>query len=428
MLASVALATLGCSTLAWRVPQAEEVESLHLPAGARVLHVFDGADGDHLGVGVAGIGDVDGDGVGDLALGGMTGAYTVLFGPGYVRVVSGSTGATLYRVEGTDGRTENPGDAFGDTIVALGDLNSDGAGEFAVYAWRYEDCRGYVAVYSGCDGTPLATIYLPTYKHYENDPPEISLGEGPRPPVERVGDCPSLSGPLQALGDVDGDRTPDLCVNRFLVSGAELRVLGRLARAPMARTGDVDGDGVGELIESPPYRSDRAPLVIFRTVAGQEVGKIARPESVPEDMRETAIGDVDGDGFVDLLIQTGAEERQVQVLSERDATPLLAWEIEHPELDEIQHIRGLGDLDGDGSGEIWVALRLLELRSCVRVHSGSDGQVLCELSSDNWTFGTRVANVGDLDGDGRPELLVGEYESQVAANCAGRAYAISLEL
>lgn len=33
---------------------------------------------------------------------------------------------------------------------------------------------------------------------------------------------------------------------------------------------------------------------------------------------------------------------------------------------------------------------------------------------------------GDLDGDGRPELLFSEYESESAAECNGAAYVISL--
>ena len=96
---------------------------------------------DRFGSSVASLGDLDGDGVGDLAVGndrdsdGRSGA-------GAVWVLFLNTDGTvksdqkISSVEGDFTGILDHGDAFGSSVASLGDLDGDGVGDLAVGAMR----------------------------------------------------------------------------------------------------------------------------------------------------------------------------------------------------------------------------------------------------------------------------------------------------
>jgi hypothetical protein len=99
-------------------------------------------------------------------------------------------------------------------------------------------------------------------------------------------------------------------------------------------------------------------------------------------------------------------------------------DLPHAPVGDIHDLRDVGDFDGDGRSDLFVARYTpgVEPSSRARIYSGKDGSVLFEMTSSDWSFGVSACNAGDLDGDGRPELLVGEHEF---GHCQGRAYLIS---
>jgi hypothetical protein len=131
---------------------------------------------------VAVAGDVDKDRVPD--------AYASDFanrakGPstGRIYVHSGKTGARLLTLTG-----EGPGEAFGTSASAAGDIDGDGHADLAIGAWQYAGAAisgGRIYVHSGKDGRLLRTITCRT--------PGDTLG------FDSVG-----------IGDTDGDGTVDL--------------------------------------------------------------------------------------------------------------------------------------------------------------------------------------------------------------------------
>jgi serine/threonine protein kinase len=80
--------------------------------------------GNWFGGALAAAGDLDGDGVGDLLVGGNYGNA-----PGLVRALSVATGRELFSLTEPDRSTD-----FGEQLVALGDLDGDGRSEFAIAA------------------------------------------------------------------------------------------------------------------------------------------------------------------------------------------------------------------------------------------------------------------------------------------------------
>jgi hypothetical protein len=120
-------------------------------ATGSVLYHVDGTNAsDQLGRSLARLRDVDGDGVDDF-IAGSTFSDANGTDAGIVRVVSGATGATIREQTGTF-----PGDRLGSAVAGLADVDLDGVPDYAAGAMDAGiGSTGRVRICSGADGSTI---------------------------------------------------------------------------------------------------------------------------------------------------------------------------------------------------------------------------------------------------------------------------------
>jgi hypothetical protein len=274
------------------------------------------ADGVTYDDGIEAVGDVDGDGTGDIAVGQYHAESTAGPGSGIVQVISGAAlvdplAATfnvatepagtkvLFRIDGPA-----PYAQTGIAIDGLGDLNADGKDDFAV---------GVPAkVYSGGETeTGRVFVLFGRTSHDVVSLPDISAGGGYA--IEGAVGITQFGAALASAGDVNGDGLQDLLigapdfVNTALAApaqygnGAAYVVYGKsdastvAASTPTTATGALlpgwlHGQNLGggvESIEDQDGNGQRELIVAGESRSAQGKGELTvlrLGEPVPEDL------------------------------------------------------------------------------------------------------------------------------------------------
>ena len=145
-----------------------------------------------------------------------------------------------------------------------------------------------------------------------------------------------------------------------------------------------------------------------------------------------ALGDLDGDGKPDLAI-ANTNSYTVSVLSNTATSGSIVPGSFAPKVDFTSgsgsQSVALGDLDGDGKPDLAVANLSSNMVSVYRnvSTSGSIGSGSFATKVD-FTTGTGPVSValGDLDGDGRPDLAIANYYSDAVSVLRNRDIIISI--
>lgn len=136
--------------------------------------------------------------------------------------------------------------------------------------------------------------------------------------------------------------------------------------------------------------------------------------------------DISGDGVMELMV--GAPSgNAVHVYPGADGGPLLKL-IGPVAGSRFGHaLADAGDVNDDGVADIVAGAPQLSPAGGAYVLSGADGAVLWtlvgEVSAD--AFGYAVAGVGDVDGDGHSDVVIGARSHDSGGNGAGRVYVYS---
>jgi hypothetical protein len=383
-------------------------------------------------------GDVNGDGFDDLVVaaphwGQDRGKiYVFLGGP------QGLAGRPAWSQAGSQ-----PQDRFGERVGQAGDVNGDGYDDVFAASPGWEHGLGRcVAFY----GSPRGLGQRPDWSVH----PDL--------PGQQFGDCTHPS------GDIDGDGYDDLAVASYGFDGTRGQILlyrgspRGLQALPswegrgeakedwygygVGTAGDVNGDGLDDLLAGAKYNDqggrDAGKAYLYLGAPG---AKLAAPAwtfsgshaEANTSLRIATAGDINGDGFADVLVSAPGSNGKLGELylffggpqglkAQPDQT------LRGPTLGLDYFGEGacpIGDVDGDGYDDVAVHGRDQNGRGHVLVYRGSPQglgawptwDIAGEGMGDR--FGWWVAPAGDVDGDGLADLVIG-----AESHGAGRAYVV----
>jgi len=137
-------------------------------------------------------------------------------------------------------------------------------------------------------------------------------------------------------------------------------------------------------------------------------------------------GDVNSDGFDDLIVGSEFGPPNVQVFSGSDGSVLHTFDGDLANGDFGDSVSGAGDVNGDGFADLIVGAPNT-VRGSAQVFSGFDGTVLYTFEGDSFDdeFGTSVSGTGDVNDDGFDDVIVGAPRDSNSGFFSGSARVFS---
>jgi hypothetical protein len=380
-----------------------------------------------LGFKLRALADLDGDGVRDYFIGSRLTAV------GAVR--SGAKGTVIYTYS-------YPGTCWGMSCTDMGDVNGDGIGDFAVGAPRDVDpvtgAIGSMFMHSGADGSVLFKVFGS----------EVNGRFGLH---------------MDAIGDVNADGITDLVVTDIWASsialhggsatlvsgidGAKLHTVfgtnfNDLFGYGVSAAGDVDLDGIPDYIIGAPreFQVLGQPAGYVRVFSGATGAQLAQYSGTQNNdnfgLSVAGMTDLTGDGVPELAIGapgfiTGGSKRGLIKLIDGATGATLQTHIGQTNSQLGSYLRRMGDWDGDGlpellSGACFGIAKIQDTfpgNGYVQVLSSATGAELMKVSGESLTrFGRSVDCIGDITGDGVPDILVGAPETDQLGPGTGTAF------
>jgi len=229
-----------------------------------------------------------------------------------------------------------------------------------------------------------------------------------------------------AIGDMDGDRCHDVLTLEILAlwTAPESRVRVRsgatgvlLYDRPIFRNvdlvgdvqvvGDVDGDGRDEFALAYSWNGGVPNrMQIWSPHRDQMLWEVNGPWD-GEFGRWIFGVDLDGDGRREIMTATHSSSDSRVFTFDEDGTPLYTIQISRPNQQWMRGIGPIGDVDGDGAGDIGVGVIETTARGAIELYSGRSGRLIrIDLGRQPGdAIGYQIAEFGDLDRDGVPDYV-----------------------
>ncbi|RYU73954.1 FG-GAP-like repeat-containing protein, partial [Hymenobacter persicinus] len=379
--------------------------------------IINGGPGFNFGSSVAGAGDFNGDGYGDLLIGGAgytfnsnNAGVTYIYGGGVNIFTNPNASAAAIA-----GFTNSRG---GTAVAGVGDVNGDGYDDFATGGPEFDgggqNNTGSLNIVFG-NASLSVTTSAPTLGGAAN----YRLGA-------------SLSG----LGDTNGDGYADLIVgapgvnSALIVRGANTTSFGSFSafyltppNGPSAGTsvagpGDVDGDGLNDILLGAPLAGTSGSVFIYpgsTTLSANSQPVVVFSTAESGEKFGTAVsgaGDVNGDGYADFVVGapsfSNTKGRMYITLGQASLTTIT----NRPQIiegenagDQFGNSLSGGDANGDGYGDVVVGAPNYNVgRGRAYAYYGSPADLAAAptatrtepVPADNDFFATSLASAGDV--------------------------------
>ena len=375
-----------------------------------------GSAGAYLGESLAGVGDVTGSGYSDV----LVGAYGAAGSLGAVYLFPGGPAGLATGASWSLTGTALLGAGLGTVVAAAGDLNHDGYADFVVTSKGPVGTSGAAYLFlGGPSGPSAAPAWSATGAAGSGFAASVVSGAFSNSGYRDLAVASVASGSVALYPGTAGGLSATAAWSN--TAGANVVVGGGQ---------DNNHDGYDDLIVGAPSSGPNGQVWVF---LGGPSGLPATPSWVLDGSAVGSLGsqfgssvagagDVNGDGYADLLVGDQSSAGTVRLflggLGGPASTP--AWTQSGPSAGAGfgVHLAGTGDLNADGYADVYIGANS-GFADVFTGGPGGLGSLPAWSASGPGAYGYVGAGAGDINGSGHSDLIVSAYQ---ASGHEGEAY------
>ena len=374
--------------------------------------------------------DFNGDGNDDLLVGAPNadvggsaiGSAYVFYGPLTADTTSASASAVFTGQFGQDASTPSNHNAVntGYAVAFVGDINNDGIGDIAIGDPSKKNSGstngeaylifGRADTFDG-GGAQLTSEYEGVTSLNEASW-RAQLG---REILSDGTGREQMGAAIDAIGDVNGDGIDDLAVGAYRWDQSSSNP-NQNNGAVFVWYGGTNLVALDQLLVSHSGGSNTADFTVVGSTAGDQIGRSL-----------SGAGDFNGDGNLDIVIgseHANSDSGLVMIVDGTGST-ITTFTGENADDAAGRWVSTIGDINGDGASEVLVGAKLADANGVdsgatyvilggagvTGTNSFSTAEVFLSGDGGGHETGINVSGLDDMDGDGISEILIGSYKT-----------------